>query len=173
MKKQKILICIDSKSELFEANKLFLSNKLLRNELVFSDCWETELESKEKFSESLMNERLRSISCTIVLIDDQYQDNKWFNFIIEKSWERGNGLLGIILSNFEDQSEEMFNTNINPFEKYYFGFKKLSEIVKTYCINKKEAEDNVHSLSKHLLEWVNTAIGIRKWQQEIYGNTYE
>ncbi len=83
----------------------------------FADAADKE-EVKKKSEASIkrwINEQLVGTSVTCVLIDSDTHKSKWVKYEIEKSIEKGNGLLGVYIHNLKDAKGETGTKGSNPF----------------------------------------------------------
>ena len=84
-----------------------------------ASIWE---ESKKKGDISLkrlINGGLENTSVTCVLIGTDTYQRRWVRYEIFKSFEKGNGLLGVHINGIEDKNNKTFPLGKNPFE--YLG----------------------------------------------------
>jgi len=83
-----------------------------------------------------INSQLEGTSVTVVLIGAETSEREWVKYEIKKSYERGNGMLGIYIHKLKDQNGKIDYKGENPFETFYVeknGQKiYLSEIYPTY-----------------------------------------
>jgi hypothetical protein len=77
----------------------------------FSDAsiWEEAKKKGDATIKKMIDDALVGTSVTAVLIGAQTANRKFVNYEIEKSIERGNGVLGIYVCNIKDQNE---NTDV-------------------------------------------------------------
>ncbi|MCX7610735.1 MAG: TIR domain-containing protein [Ignavibacterium sp.] len=96
----------------------------------FWDAVEWE-EVKKKGDEAIkkwIDKQLEGTSVTVVLIGYETAERKYVQYEIKKSWERGNGLLGIYIHNLKDSNGKTDIKGKNPFD--FFIFKRKDNIVK-------------------------------------------
>jgi len=94
---------------------------------------------KRKGDESIerwINEQLEGTSVTVVLIGSETYLRDWVRYEIIKSFDRGNGLLGVYIHNIKNQFEMTDIKGPNPFE--YVGVFIDENGNGTYC----ERNDN-------------------------------
>jgi hypothetical protein len=94
---------------------------------------------KRKGDESIerwINEQLEGTSVTVVLIGSETYLRDWVRYEIIKSFDRGNGLLGVYIHNIKNQFEMTDIKGLNPFE--YVGVFIDENGNGTYC----ERNDN-------------------------------
>ncbi len=94
--------------------------------------WE---ETKKKGSEAikaLINKGLNGTSVTVILIGAETASRPWVKYEIEKSIERGNGLLGIHICNIKNLEERTDLAGKNPLSNFNVtqnGIKKQAFLV--------------------------------------------
>ncbi|MBO7072512.1 MAG: TIR domain-containing protein [Acetobacter sp.] len=92
----------------------------------------------EKAVKTWINEQLENTSVTVVLIGSKTSESKYVNYEIDKSYDRGNGLLGIYIHNIKDRYGNTSFKGKNPFDKWRivdkYDRKKylFSDIYETY-----------------------------------------
>lgn len=101
-----------------------------------ASLWE---ETKKKGDEAirrLIDQGLEDTSVTAVLIGAETASREWVRYEIEKSLERGNGLLGVYIHNIKNQDGKTDPEGPNPFDQMYVekdGKKiPLSKLYRTY-----------------------------------------
>lgn len=81
--------------------------------------WE---EVKKKGEDAIMrwiDNQLNGTSVTAVLIGTQTSERKYVGYEIKKSYEIGNGMLGIYIHNMKDQNGRTDFQGKNPFDNWY------------------------------------------------------
>jgi hypothetical protein len=63
-----------------------------------------------------IDEQLEGTSVTVVLIGAKTYSRKWVRYEIIKSFDRGNGLLGVYIHNIKDKNGEVDLKGPNPFD---------------------------------------------------------
>jgi hypothetical protein len=117
--------------------------------------WESIKKKGDAAIESWIDGQLENTSVTVVLIGAETADREWVQYEILKSWNRGNGLVGVRIHNIKDQDKKTDAPGRNPFD----GFKLqdgtlLSSICKTYDWVADEGR-------KNLGKWADEAAEIR------------
>jgi hypothetical protein len=69
-----------------------------------ASLWEEAKKKGDKAIKDLIDEGLKGTTVTVVLIGAQTSNRTYVTYEIEKSIERGNGLLGLRIHNIKDQS---------------------------------------------------------------------
>lgn len=94
--------------------------------------WESIKRSGEHAIKSWIDSQLRGTSVTVVLIGKQTSHRKWVKYEIAQSWERGNGLLGILIHNLKNERGFADLRGDNPFVSIYSNGRPISDLVRTY-----------------------------------------
>ncbi|KAM3091031.1 TIR domain-containing protein [Phormidesmis sp. 146-35] len=84
------------------------------------DCslWESTKRTGENSLKQLINSGLQNTSVTVVLIGTETSERKWVKYEIERSRERGNGMLGIYIHNIKDINGTPDLKGNNPFDSF-------------------------------------------------------
>lgn len=81
--------------------------------------WEEVKRDGELALKRLINKELEGTTVTVVLIGAETSQRQWVNYEIEKSLERGNGLLGIYIHNIQCAVARQTDfKGRNPFDNY-------------------------------------------------------
>jgi len=98
--------------------------------------WEKVKRKGEEAVKKWINKNLEGTSVTVVLIGSETATREWVNYEIKKSYERGNGMLGIYIHNIKDKDSKTDRKGKNPFDNFYIERHGkriyLSQIYKTY-----------------------------------------
>lgn len=110
-------------------------------------AWE-EVKRKGKTAvENWIDQQLKNTSVTIVLIGSETANREYVQYEVRKSYERGNGLLGVYIHNLKDSNQRTNIQGENPFASLYLenGMRKtyLSEIYPTYDWIKDDGYNNL------------------------------
>jgi hypothetical protein len=124
--------------------------------VIDSVAWEKiEREGKEAIKRWI-NDQMKYTSVTVVLIGAQTSDREWVEYEIEKSWERGNGLVGIRVHSVKDHVGETDTAGTNPLDEARLANgKTLSSIFRTYDWVSDDGRAN-------LGRWVEEAFELRR-----------
>lgn len=71
-----------------------------------ASIWEEAKKKGDEAIKKLINTGLENTTVTVVLIGAQTKSRKWVNYEIQRSLDRGNGLLGIHIHTLEDEDGE-------------------------------------------------------------------
>lgn len=112
-----------------------------------ASLWEEAKKKGDEAIQSMIDEGLKGTSVTVVLIGAETWDRRWVKYEIQKSHERGNGLLGIYIHQIANQDGETDNQGKNPFESFYIERNGrrvyFSELYSTYYWFKDHGYDNL------------------------------
>ena len=80
-----------------------------------------------------INSQLIGTSVTVVLIGYETSSRSWVQYEILKSWNRGNGIVGVWIHSLKDQDSKTDPPGRNPFEHFQFSDGTvLSSVCKAY-----------------------------------------
>lgn len=123
----------------------------------FFDAAEQE-EVKRQSEEAIkrwINRQLQNTTVTAVLIGEETAERPYVQYEIEKSVERGNGLLGIRIDSLKNKQGKRGTREENPLDHYYVdtgsGEVALSNIFSTYQWKEDKGKENMS-------EWVEEAV---------------
>ena len=134
-------------------------NSWLAQEREASGFWDAALwEEANRFGDDAIrrtiDQGLDNTSVTVVLIGAESAGRPWILYEIQKSYDRGNGLLGIYLNDIKDQYGFTDGMGANPFKRLYIqvsgALKWMSDIYPTYSWVKDNGDQN-------LAAWVESA----------------
>ena len=80
--------------------------------------WEQVKRQGDQAIRNWIDNQLRGTSCTIVLIGNETSDRRWVKYEIQKSWDKGNGLIGIYIHNLIDRRGSTDLQGDNPFNQF-------------------------------------------------------
>ncbi|EJD6043758.1 TIR domain-containing protein [Providencia rettgeri] len=80
--------------------------------------WETVRKDTDLAIKRWINAQLKNTSVTVVLIGTDTSTRDWVNYEIEKSIEKGNGLLGIHINNIKGICSSTSNKGKNPLDNH-------------------------------------------------------
>ena len=87
-----------------------------------ASLWES-VKNKEQTIKRMIDDGLKNTSVTVICITSGIQSRKWINYEIEKSLERGNGLVGIQIHHLEDPINPDSRVGAAPKQIEANGFK--------------------------------------------------
>jgi hypothetical protein len=89
------------------------------NTFVDGSIWEKSKTKGENFLKKLIEDGLKNTSVTAVLIGEDTANRRWVNYEIVKSFERGNGILGIHINRIKGRTG-LTARGQNPLERLGF-----------------------------------------------------
>jgi hypothetical protein len=117
--------------------------------------WESIQKKGNDAIEKWIDGQLKDTSVTVVLIGAETAGRPWVQYEILKSWNRGNGLVGITIHNIKDQDQKTDTPGLNPFDSFKLpDGTLLSSVVKTYDWVANDGR-------KNLGKWADEAASIR------------
>lgn len=109
--------------------------------------WETVKRGGSVAIQRWILSQMQGRSCTILLVGEQTAGRPWINYEIEKSWEKGMGVVGIHIHGLADRYNRTTQKGRNPFDEFQLNGIKLSSIIKCY--------DPIGFDSKGIYSWIN------------------
>ncbi|RIW32553.1 TIR-like domain-containing protein [Bacillus salacetis] len=111
--------------------------------------WEEVKRKGDKAIKEWIEEQMKGTSVTVVLIGKETSERKWVKYEIEKSVEKGNGLLGIYIHRLKNKDGETDVKGENPLDNLYITVdgksKKASNYFKTYYWDLDKGYENFSS----------------------------
>jgi hypothetical protein len=106
-----------------------------------------------------IDEQLRGTTVTAVLIGEETAKREFVQYEIEKSFKRGNALLGIRIHDLKNRQRKEGWEGSNPLKDYAFeiksGEKRLSDVYPTYDWSHDNGRENIG-------EWVEDAVEAKR-----------
>lgn len=109
-----------------------------------SSLWEEARKKGDAAIKRLIDDWLKNTTVTVVLIGAKTSKREYVDYEINRSWDKGNGLIGVYIHNIEDKNGNTDAKGTDPFAK--LGYKGI----KTY----EWVNDNWY---KNLGDWVDAA----------------
>ncbi len=117
--------------------------------------WESIKKKGNAAIERWIDDQLKNTSVTVVLIGAETASREWVQHEILKSWNGGNGLVGIRIHNIKDQDQKTDEAGRNPFDDFKLpDGTLLSSVCRTY----DWVTDNGR---KNLGAWADDAANVR------------
>lgn len=89
-----------------------------KDSFVDGSIWEdAKTKSSQKIRELIDNSGIKNTSVTVVLIGDHSANRRWINYEIVKSFEQGNGILGIYINRIKDKTGHITHKGLNPLNR--------------------------------------------------------
>ena len=117
--------------------------------------WESIKKKGNAAIERWIDDQLKNTSVTAVLIGAETASREWVQQEILKSWNRGNGIVGVRIHNIKDQDQKTDTAGRNPFDDFKLpDGTLLSSVCKTY-------DWAVNDGRKNMVAWADEAAEIR------------
>jgi hypothetical protein len=133
---RKVFFSFHFKRDAWRAGQVRNSNLLAdEDEYGFFDSaeWEKIEREGDAAIERWINDQLKYTSVTVVLIGAETSERDWVDHEIRKSWERGNGIVGVRIHNVKDQDGKTDVAGPNPLDNIHLADgTPLSRICTTY-----------------------------------------
>jgi len=95
--------------------------------------WESLKRQGDEAVERWINDQLKYTCVSVVLIGAETAERPWVRHEIIKSWNRGNGIVGVRIHNIKDQKSAPDLAGANPFDQFKLPDNTLlSSVCKTY-----------------------------------------
>lgn len=95
--------------------------------------WESIKKQGNAAIERWIDDQLKNTSVTVVLIGAETANREWVLHEILRSWNRGNGIVGVRIHNIKDQDQKTDSVGANPLDQFKFSDGTLlSTVCKTY-----------------------------------------
>lgn len=115
------------------------NNWLLKNRqetFVDGSIWETAKSKGETNLKNLIEQGLNRTSVTVVLIGQGTANRRWVTYEIVKSFERGNGILGVHINRIRGKDGYIVSRGANPLDRLGFEISDNGQKVKFYELEK-------------------------------------
>ena len=117
--------------------------------------WESIKKKGDAAVERWIDDQLKYTSVTVVLIGAETASREWVQHEILKSWNRGNGIVGIRIHNIKDQDQKTDTAGRNPLTDFKLpDGTLLSSVCKTYDWVSDDGRKNIGT-------WADDAADIR------------
>lgn len=111
--------------------------------------WEEIKRKGDKAIKDWIDVQMKGTSVTIILIGNETADRKWVKYEIEKSIEKGNGLLGVYIHRLRNKDGEKDEKGQNPLDNVYITVngkvKRASNYFETFFWDLNEGYKNFSS----------------------------
>lgn len=130
----------------------------------FLDAADWEKVKKTEGIERWIDRQILGTSVTVVLIGAHTYGRKWVNYEIEKSWTRGNGMIGIYIHNVKDRFGITDTQGRNPFTWFHWGSdsnNSMGKYVRVYDWVNNDGRTNMGN-------WIELAYNEKDTRPQIY-----
>ena len=95
--------------------------------------WEEVKKKGDEAIEQWIESQLEGTSVTTVLIGTETADRPWVQHEVVESWNRGNGIVGVLIHNIRDQNGETASPGRNPLDDVKLpSGRSLAAVCRTY-----------------------------------------
>lgn len=123
--------------------------------------WEAVKRGGDRAIQNWIDDQMRYRSCTIVLVGSGTAGRKWINYEIQKSWDKGMGIVGINIHNLKDRNGNQSNYGSNPFNGISVNGLWLSNILQVHNPPHWDSKDAYNCIANNISGWVEDALKIR------------
>lgn len=123
--------------------------------------WETIKRGGDAVISRWINDQLDGRSCTVVLVGAETAERRWVRYEIERSWDKGMGVLGIRIHRLLNQARQPSSAGANPFDYVRVAGRPLSSTVRLYDPPGATSSDVYANISYNLQSWIEQAINAR------------
>jgi len=117
-------------------NSWLLNNSA--DSFIDGSIWEKEKSKGPTVIKNLIETGLKKTSVTTVLIGDETADRRWVKYEIVKSFEKGNGILGIHINRIRGKNQAISPRGLNPLDRLAFQISEDGKKIRFYeLINRK------------------------------------
>ena len=111
-------------------NSWLLNNS--SNTFVDGSIWETEKTKSPKVIMGLIDDGMNRTSVTAALIGDETANRRWINYEIIRSFEKGNGILGIHINRIRGKEQTISSRGLNPLDRLGFQISEDGRKIRFY-----------------------------------------
>jgi hypothetical protein len=108
--------------------------------------WEEIKRKGDKAIKDWIEDQMKGTSVTVVLIGKETSERKWVKYEIEKSIQKGNGLLGVYIHRLKNKDGEKDDRGPNPLDDIYISVDgkqmKASNYFRTYYWDLNDGYNN-------------------------------
>lgn len=124
----------------FKVNVVRHSWLINKSEETFTDgsIWEKEKTKGPVAIMKLIENGLNKTSVTAILIGEETANRRWVNYEIIKSFDRGNGILGVHINRIRGKHQAISARGLNPLDRLAFQISEDGKKIRFYeLINRK------------------------------------
>lgn len=158
MVKRQVFYSFHFKNDVMRVQQIRNMGVIDGNMPVSPNDWEEVKRKGDASIKKWIDNAMKYRSCVVVLVGSDTANRKWVKYEIEKAWNDGRGVVGIYIHNLKCPNSGYSKKGENPFEKFNFGDRKFSEIVKCYNPNPHDAYNDIKN---NIDSWIEEAITIR------------
>ena len=100
--------------------------------------WEKEKSKGSTVIKNLIENGLKNTSVTTVLIGDETAQRRWVKYEIVKSFEKGNGILGIHINRIRGKNQSISARGLNPLDRLAFQISADGKKIQFYELENRK-----------------------------------
>lgn len=127
------------------------------NKVATDNSWESIKQSGDLAIKRWIDNEMNGRSCTIVLIGEKTYSRKYVKYEIEKSVEKGKGILGIYIHNLKNSEGYQSKKGENPFLHTNLGIADILSI-KTYDPSYTNSQDVYAYIKDNIEDWIEYSL---------------
>ena len=143
-----------------------------KDKFVDGSIWEdAKTKSPTKIKELIDNSGIKNTSVTAVLIGDHTANRRWINYEIVKSFEQGNGILGIYINRIKDKTGHITYKGLNPLDRLALHVSDDGRIISFYELKDRKWQifNDFHEINN---KKSNTLFFENGWIRRDFGETF-
>ena len=105
---------------------------------VDGSIWEKEKSKGPTVIKNLIETGLKKTSVTSVLIGDETANRRWVKYEIVKSFEKGNGILGIHINRIRGKNQAISARGLNPLDRLAFHISEDGKKIRFYELENRK-----------------------------------
>jgi len=137
------------------------------NPVASDNDWETVKRGGAAAIEKWIDTQLQGTTCTVVLIGAYTATRNWVTHEICRSWNRGNGVLGIYINGLKNLNGQTSLRGANPFDNVTLfantirqrSMATVAPVYDPWNIDSKQVHANIRN---GMEQWIEHAIQVRK-----------
>lgn len=103
-----------------------------KDSFIDGSIWEKEKSKGSTVIKNLIEAGLNKTSVTTILIGDETADRRWVKYEIVKSFEKGNGILGIHINRIRGKEQAISSRGLNPLDRLAFQISEDGKKIRFY-----------------------------------------
>lgn len=158
---RRVFFSFHYQNDAWRVSQIKLMGRIEKNQPATPNEWE-KIKGNSSQIERWINSQLTGRSCTVVLIGSETAKRKWVKYEIEKSWEKGMGVVGIYIHGLKDSFGRLSYKGDNSFSDYRLNNRDFSSIVKCYEPEGRTSKEKYAWIEDNISWIIEEAIQIRK-----------
>lgn len=143
-----------------------------KDTFIDGSIWEeAKTKSSKAIKELIDNSGIKNTSVTAVLIGDNSANRRWINYEIIKSFEQGNGIIGIYINRIKDKTGHITHKGLNPLDRLALKISEDGRKIYFYELENKQWRI-FNDLSEINNRKSNTLFFEDRWFDSDYGKCF-